>query len=88
MATPSDIPYGSYCYEILEISPEGKMKIKPCPYWELRKDKPSQLNGYCSHLKQGDWEDEGTLLLWDGVKECGINSDNVATNEHKRPLDI
>lgn len=71
----SKIPPGSYCYELLEVSPEGVQKVKPCPFWELRKDKPSQDNGYCHYLKRGDWECSELSLLWDGVKECGINDD-------------
>ena len=31
--------------------------------------------GYCHYLKTGDWFDDGTLLLWDMCKECGINHD-------------
>ena len=87
------IPHGPYCYS--ESRGRGR-----CPYWELREDKPSQMNGYCHFLEKGDWElhqdSEFTThnpttkeliivkgrdvpfpvsLLWDQVKECGINDE-------------
>ena len=66
------IPKGEYCYEPIKIS-RNKLYIKLCPYWSLMKDKKEQLNGYCSFLKQGDWETDHLSLLWDQVKECGEN---------------
>lgn len=81
----SKIPDGHYCYghtgnmrntvlaggEIASV-PEFEM----CPYWKRRGDKPEQANGYCRLMKAGDWMSLplGTDLLWDQVKECGINS--------------
>ncbi len=64
-------------------------KIKCCPFWEhydAEKHGPlpedwivqgdSESPGaYCRYLKLGDWMEEGTFLLWDQVKECGINDD-------------
>lgn len=35
---------------------------------------PEQENGYCSYLQKGDW-DLSLGLLWDQVKECGINEE-------------
>ena len=61
----SKIPTGIYCYD-----ENGK-----CPYWSIKEDKPTQLNGYCEYLKKGDWEFEYTSLLWDQVKECNVNID-------------
>jgi hypothetical protein len=82
----SVIPKGCYCYEHT-----GRMKtvfheeigqhievpeIKCCPYWSKRRDKPYQENGYCSYLESGDWDEPSAIsLLWDQVKECGINDD-------------
>ncbi len=63
------IPAGLYCY-----NRQNQTKITICPFWELRDDKPEQENGYCHYLKCGDWESSYTSLLWDMVKECGINS--------------
>lgn len=70
------IPYGHYCYEILSVNENiGRIKVKLCPYWNRDYSKPEQMNGYCSYLKCGDWEHEGLGLLWDQVKECGINEE-------------
>lgn len=69
------IPVGSYCYTPLGYI-NGKYKVKHCPFWKIRADKPEQDNGYCSFLKMGDWEADYTTHLWDGVKECGINNDD------------
>ena len=70
----SVIPYGPYCYTIEDVvtKPDMSIKIKSCPYWELREDKPHQKNGYCQYLEAGDWEEDGTSFLFDQVKECGI----------------
>ena len=66
----SIIPEGLYCY-----TGHGKTFIC-CPYWSKRIDKPEQENGYCSFLEHGDWmygDGSGISLLWDQVKECGVN---------------
>ena len=65
---PSIIPEGYYCYT--RISPG---KYISCPYWSIKEGKPTQQNGYCEYLHLGDWMDNGTTLLWDSCKECGIN---------------
>ncbi len=81
------IPHGSYCYSWLvppSVDEHGKHirgKIKPCPYHEIRDDKPEQQGGYCSYLKKGDWEEGGTFLLWDMVKECDVNLENPDEEE-------
>lgn len=70
------IPRGNYCYTMTEEpSSENRfrLKIKLCPFWSNNPDQPDQGSGYCSYLKQGDWMENGTFLLWDQVKECGIN---------------
>lgn len=78
MVTSSDrIPKGSYCYD------ENGL----CPFWRLDSDRSYQHNGYCEYLEHGDWEVEipddlpdgfpisALSLLWDQVKECGVNDD-------------
>jgi len=65
MKDKSVIPEGIYCHGVNGV----------CPYWSSREDKPEQENGYCSFLEMGDWNDEPLTLLWDQVKECGINDD-------------
>lgn len=81
MKDTSVIPKGIYCYGVQD----GK-RVR-CPYWSLRDDQPEQHNGYCSFLERGDWEvkippdfpphfpTSCLSLLWDAVKECGINED-------------
>lgn len=77
------IPEGLYCYRpdpspaATEARRAGRnYPILPCPFWSMRTDLPEQSNGYCSYLKSGDWMEDGTFLLWDQVKECGIRMDD------------
>lgn len=68
------IPKGMYCYTRGESIKNGYV-IDPCPYWERKEDLPEQDCGYCNYLELGDASPNGTLLLWDMVKECGINDE-------------
>lgn len=75
------IPKGSYCYTIKEIVTDPKygfiLKTNVCPHWRKFNDEyPDQLSGYCTYLKLGDFMENGTMLLWDQVKECGINDED------------
>lgn len=90
-----EVPVGHYCYTHVEDAAfdaerraAGRTAFIPgrfisCPHWELRADKPTQQNGFCRLMNSGDWEDEGISLLWDQVKECGINmgEDDVPEGE-------
>ncbi len=58
------VPPGFYCHH------DGKV----CPYWTLVPALPYGMNGYCSKLREGDWEGGGGLLF-DQVKECRIAVD-------------
>lgn len=75
------IPRGIYCYKPgtsrgWEVGPDGVERLTGCcPFWSLKDEFPSQMNGWCSYLKSGDMEEDGTFLLWDQVKECGIKDD-------------
>jgi len=73
----TEIPCGPYCYEVDSIDQStGHIKINLCPHWHRDRDKPEQLNGYCSYLDMADWDEEsGLSLLWDMIKECGINEE-------------
>lgn len=53
----------------------GRLQTRTCPYWRVIEGQPEQANGYCDYLERGDFDD-GTFLLWDQVKECGINRDD------------
>ncbi len=77
------VPAGDYCYTPGELSsPESgfRMKVKPCPFWSkpaaMVEAHGAQMSGYCSYLRQGDWMPDGTFMLWDQVKECGVNYDD------------
>jgi len=66
------IPHGIYCYTV-----DNKGNRKVCPFWSKEPNYPEQMNGYCDFLKKGDWMDNGTSLLWDQCKECGVNVDET-----------
>lgn len=65
------IPPGVYCYHFVGTRRAHNLKTLVCPYWESKKDKPEQESGYCNFLELGDFQKNGTLLLWDLCKECG-----------------
>jgi hypothetical protein len=78
------VPHGMYCYQwltkpelvVVDGVPRIKGESRMCPYWKLHGGKRSQENGYCRLMKVGDWTPPGkggTFLLWDQVKECGVN---------------
>ena len=75
----SVIPKGCYCYHSMKISNRKTKDGLPifeteiCPYWDTDETKPNQSDGYCWYMECGDWEEDGTFLLWDQVKECGEN---------------
>jgi hypothetical protein len=69
------VPKGDYCYTHLN----GE-DFKCCPFWMLLKHFPKRRNGYCSLMEVGDFmgpENNGTILLWDQTKECGINPADI-----------
>ena len=58
------IPEGDYCY-----SRDAQGNRVVCPYWAPR---PESQNAYCHFLRRTDLT---AGLLWDQVKECGINDE-------------
>jgi len=56
------IPEGDYCYS---RDVQGNRAV--CPYWAPR---PEYQNAYCHFLRRTDLT---AGLLWDQVKECGVN---------------
>lgn len=72
------IPTGEYCYSVEENADKAiPFNFKPCPFHSIDQSKfeeygDIQMAGYCSHLKEGDWMDSGTGMLFDSVKACGI----------------
>lgn len=62
------IPEGTcYCY--------GHRRTGKCKWLRLNKKVDYQESGYCMYLKLGDWFKNGTMLLWDECKECGVKNE-------------
>lgn len=62
------VPHGDYCYTKIDG------KFKKCPFWDSFYPKmPDQSYGFCHLMKIGDFTKDGTHLLWDQVKCCGVN---------------
>jgi len=72
------IPPGVYCYHFVSTDSVHN-EILVCPYWERKNKRPEQENGYCHFIEKGDWQDNGTMLLWDMCKECGKKYLNTET---------
>jgi hypothetical protein len=64
----SRIPEGPYCYTRVD----GK-RVN-CPYWGRDLSRDEQESGFCTFLDIRDWDGHCVPLLWDGIKECGINN--------------
>ncbi len=64
----SVIPEGLYCRDVNGVK---------CPYWscEYKHDKFGLIlrGGKCSYLNISDNGSNTSGLLWDKVKECGVN---------------
>lgn len=64
------IPEGDFCYQ------ETAGQLKACPFWAKLDSMVARYgehrSGYCHYLKMGDWMPDGTFLLSDQVKECGV----------------
>lgn len=77
------IPKVDYCYSLPKGSENATGGYTPrricCPYWDKLEGHQYQEDGYCHWMDCGDYfQDEngvpnGTMLLWDQVKECGLN---------------
>lgn len=52
-----------------------RLTVQCCPFWVRLPGFHRQMNGYCHFLKEGDMTEPGTSLIWDSVKECGVNDD-------------
>ena len=76
-----EIPKGYYCYTSIttDQQPSNTLlgrRCTPCPYWGMDSSKERQNNGFCTFLNTRDWDDTSGGLLWDQVKDCGINVDD------------
>ncbi len=70
----TEIPNGPYCYRHRQwprMSHElGILHVEPCPHWQ-KTDGGARCNLINLESDYGD----PFNLLWDRVKECGINCD-------------
>ena len=58
-----------------KLIPQNTDYCKGCPFHDLMFECfQEQSNGWCHFMKTGDMVEGGTFLLWDGCKECGVNS--------------
>ena len=57
-----------YCYSI-----NKNRKVSLCKWLVNNPNKEYQLSGYCKYLKEGDWFEHGTNLLFDQCKECSVS---------------
>lgn len=76
------VPHGAYCYAATgpmasRAGPDGthsvSMPVATCPHWSTNGRKRDRQDGYCRLMRVGDWMGRGASLLWDQVKECGVN---------------
>jgi hypothetical protein len=63
---PNDI---CYCYD----------QNGTCPYWTLSPFEVSQDNGVCIFMNY--YDREGIGLIWDQVKQCGVNEEDLKEND-------
>lgn len=86
----SVIPYGVYCYryigDVIDYNGKTVRVTDMCPYWRCNKEKDEQLCGYCLYMETGDWIEDGTMLLWDCCKECGVNEPDAPDDEYPKEL--
>ena len=91
------IPNGPYCYTPVQAPCEENayvFKIKSCPFWAhyseekhgelpdyLEEYKGKYAGAYCRYLKTADGFKDGTSLLWDQIKECGVKDEEYDTWE-------
>lgn len=85
------VPHGDYCYTwegVPSVENNFRGKIKKCPFWDSFYPKmPDQSYGFCHLMKIGDFTKDGTHLLWDQVKCCGVNlpDESEYTFEDEKP---
>jgi hypothetical protein len=83
-----EIPKGTYCYTSLKVinnpdDPNAKPTYKAegvCPHW-----KKTENGARCELLNVEHHRKCGFHLVWDQVKECGINKENRNWNSTIRP---
>jgi len=71
---PALIPRGVYCYD-----ENGK-----CPYWRLKKNLPEQENGYCSFLRESDYDRNEKMGMVKWISKDGVSY----TEPHLIPISL
>lgn len=74
------IPHGAYCYTPKKTPSADNgfvYEVTLCRYHKTLPGHPDQMSGWCDYLKTGDMAPNGTDLLWDSVKECGIKTEEA-----------
>lgn len=66
------IPPGPYCYRVIGINEQGHLKTRYCPHAHYANDDSGDAIASCDLLGSDDFDAEESLL-WDSVKECGLN---------------
>ena len=82
------VPAGPYCYRMAGVVADTaggppSINIEACPYWGYREIE-GETFGYCAHLKTGDWVEDGTSFLFDMVKSCGLNDEEVDDRQREQ----
>lgn len=77
---------GNGSTDALDSIPKNSFYCQGCPFYNVSKIASffygKQMDGYCYYLGKGDFTFfHGTMLLWDGCKECGINEFDEDTEE-------
>jgi len=72
------IPHGHYCYGYRQ---DGKY-VHPCPFLRFNKHQDRQANGICEAFNIRD--EYHTGLLWDWVKNCGVNETEWGFTDEER----
>ena len=74
------VPKGDYCYKLKKVIIDKTrnnmpvLKVRNCPYWCWDTRYPGEKVGYCRYMKTGDYDEGSCGLLFDQIKECGINN--------------
>ena len=78
MTRLNGIPNGHYCYIIEEdtkFDDQDRIPIRLCPYWKSIKG-----GARCEYLGVDSKREDLYSLIWDQVKECGVNKNYIESD--------